>query len=53
MTDNSSNYSSSDRPLAETEVADSMNRAREVILKSGEALARAAEAISRFEAPLC
>ena len=49
MTDNSSNYSSPDRPLAEAEVADSMNRAREVILKSGEALAREAEAISKLE----
>jgi hypothetical protein len=50
MTDNSAHFSIPDRPLAETEVADSMNRARAVILKSGEALARAAEAISRFEA---
>ena len=48
MTDNSSNYSSPDRPLAEAEVADSMSRASEVILKSGEALARAAEAISKL-----
>lgn len=50
MTDNSAHFSSPDLPLAEAEVADSLNRAQEVILKSGKALARAAEAISRFEA---